>query len=185
MTTTLLNSEGYTHNYTNEQLELILVGLSSSNTYYTNGKNDIIFVKLDTSRLLLLDFTYHINRNIFQNYTIQHDSVKPYNLEFVLNGSSNEYDLQSVYNGSGFIGIITELTQVYLNIYDNGTATSSNDYTGSENIVIDDRVISLTDDIIINSIKVKNDDDSLTTMINLNAYGGLLLDIFWNNRGCF
>ena len=38
MATTLTNSEGYIHNYTNEQLETILVGLSSSNTYYTNGQ---------------------------------------------------------------------------------------------------------------------------------------------------
>ena len=80
MATTLTNSEGYEHNYTNEQLETILVGLNASNIYYTNGKNDLIFIKLGTTKLLLLDFTYHINRNIFQNYTIQHDDLKPYNL---------------------------------------------------------------------------------------------------------
>ena len=122
MTTTLTNSEGYIHNFTDEQLAVILLGLNSSNTYYTNGKNDLIFIKLDTTKLLLLDFSFHINRNIFQNYTIQHDDVKPYNLEFNLNGASNEFELQSAYNGSGFVGVISDLSQVFLNIYDNGTS---------------------------------------------------------------
>ena len=35
-----------------------------------------------------------------------------------MNGTPNEYDLQSVYNGDGFVGIITELSQIYLAIYD-------------------------------------------------------------------
>ncbi len=51
MATTLTNSEGYVHDFTNEQLETILVGLNASNTYYTNGKNDLIFIKLDTTRI--------------------------------------------------------------------------------------------------------------------------------------
>ena len=32
--TTLTNSEGYIHNYINEQLEVILVCLNAGNTYY-------------------------------------------------------------------------------------------------------------------------------------------------------
>ena len=58
-----------------------------------------------------------------------------------MNGTSNEYDLQSVYNGNGFIGIITELSQVYVIIYD--TNAQPFVYTGSENIDITDNQISL------------------------------------------
>ena len=47
MTTTLTNSEGYIHTYTNEQLETILLNLNSSKSYYVNGTNDLIFIKLD------------------------------------------------------------------------------------------------------------------------------------------
>ena len=59
----------------------------------------------------------------------------------MLNGTSNEYDLQSVYNGNGFIGIITELSQVYVAIYD----TNAQPFvcTGSEHIDITNNQISL------------------------------------------
>ena len=59
----------------------------------------------------------------------------------MLNGTSNEYDLQSVYNGKGFIGIITKLSQVCLAIYDTDLIMFS--YTGSENIDITNNQISL------------------------------------------
>ena len=46
-------------------------------------------------------------RYIFQNYTINENTINAYGLEFILNNTSNEYDLQSVYNGNSYIGIIT------------------------------------------------------------------------------
>ena len=65
-----------------------------------------------------------------------------YDFGFILNNTSNEYDLQSVYNGNSYIGIITELSQVFLTIYD--TSVSPHTYTGSENIDITDNQISLS-----------------------------------------
>ena len=59
----------------------------------------------------------------------------------MLNGTSNEYDLQSVYNGNGFLGILSDLSQVYSTMYD--TTVSPYTYTGSENINITDNQISL------------------------------------------
>ena len=111
--TTLTNSEGKIINYTNEFIETILLQLNSSNNYYTVGDNDIIFIKVGSTKVLLLDYTCHINRNIFQNYTINENIINSCGLEFVLNNTSNEYDLQSVYNGNSYIGIITELSQVF------------------------------------------------------------------------
>ena len=57
-----------------------------------------------------------------------------YDLEFILNNTSNEYDLHSVYTGNGFLGIIRDLSQVYLTMYD--TTVSPYTYTGSENIAL-------------------------------------------------
>ena len=54
--------------------------------------------------------------------------INNYDLWCILNGTSNEYDLQSVYNANGFIGIITELQQVCLAIYDTDIIPFS--YTG-------------------------------------------------------
>ena len=97
---------------------------------------------------MCLDCTYHINRNIFQNCTINEHTINRYDLEFILNGTSNEYDSQSVYNGNGFIGIITELSQVYLAIYDTNMNPFS--YTGSEYIDITNNQISLNFPMKIN-----------------------------------
>ena len=103
---------------------------------------------------MILDYTYHINRNIFQNYTINENSLNNYDLEFILNNTSNEYDLQSVYNGNGFLWIITKLSQVFLAIYD--TSISSHTYTSNENIDITNSQISLQLPIKINDGIVLN-----------------------------
>ena len=58
-----------------------------------------------------------------------------------LNNTSNGYDLRSVYNGDSYICTITDLSQVFLAIYDTGTPP--NTYTGSENIDITGNQISL------------------------------------------
>ena len=145
--TTLTNSEGKILNYTNEFIETILLQLNSSNNYYTTGDDYAIFIKIGSTNISLLDYTYHINRNIFQNHTIN-ENLNNYDLEFILNNTSNEYDLQSVYNGNSYIGIITELSQVFLAIYD--TSISPSTYTGSENIDITDNQISLNFPLKIN-----------------------------------
>ena len=91
---------------------------------------------------------------MFRNYSINENLVNNYALEFILNNTSNEYTLQGVYTANGFIGSITELQQVLLAIYD--TAVSPYTYTGSENIDITDRQISLksllkvNDEVILN-----------------------------------
>ena len=75
-------------------------------------------------------------------------NLNNYGLEFISNNTSNEYDLQYVYNGNSNIGIITDLSQVFSMIYD--TETSPYNYTGSENIDITDNQISLNVPLNIN-----------------------------------
>ena len=142
------NSQGKILNYTNELIETILLQLNSSNKYYTTGDDDVIFIKIGSTKVLLLDYTYHTNRNRFQNYTINENTINNYGLEFILNNTSTEYTLQGVYNANSYIGSITELSQVFLAIYD--TETSPHNYTGSENIDI-----TVKPDIIKVSIKSK------------------------------
>ena len=152
--TTLTNSEGKVVTYTNELMETILLQLNPSNNYYTSGDDDILFIKIGSNKVLILDYTYHINRNTFQNYTINENSLNNYDLESKLNNTSNEYDLQSVYNGNGFLGIITNLQQVFLAIYDTGM--SSHTYTGSENMDITDNQIPLNFPLKVNDEIVFN-----------------------------
>ena len=101
-------------------IEQNILQLNSSNNCYTSGDDDILFIKIGSDKVLVLYYTYHINRNIVQNYTTHEQSLNNCDLEFILNNTSNEYDLQSVYNGNGFLGITTDLSQVFLAIYDTG-----------------------------------------------------------------
>ena len=87
--TTLTNSEGEVLTYTNEFIETILLQLNSSNNYYTTGDDDVLFIKIGSNKVLILYYTYHINRIIFQNYTINVNSLNPFGLEFILNNTSN------------------------------------------------------------------------------------------------
>ena len=70
------------------------------------------------------------------------------------NGTTNEYDLQSVYNVNGFIGMINDLSQVCLALYD--TNAQPFVYTGSENIDITNNSISLKFPIEIHNEIVLN-----------------------------
>ena len=65
--TTLTNSESKCLTYTNKLIETILLQLKLSNNYYTTGDDDIIFIKTVSNKALLLNYTYHISRTIFQN----------------------------------------------------------------------------------------------------------------------
>ena len=151
---TLTNSQGEVLTYTNELIETILLQLNPSNNYYTTGDDDILFINIGSSKLLLLDYTDHINRTIFQNYNINENRINNYGLELILNNTSNEYDLQSVYNGNSYIGIITDLSQVFLAIY--GTTVSPQTYTGSESIDATNNEISLNFALKINDEIVLN-----------------------------
>ena len=78
--TTPTNSQGKILNYTSEIIETILLQLNSSNNYYTTGDDDVIFIRIGSTKVLLLDYTYHINRTIFQNYNINENLINSYGL---------------------------------------------------------------------------------------------------------
>ena len=64
----ITNSEGKALTYTSEFIETLLLQLNSNSNYYTTADDDITFSKLGSTKILILDYTYHINRIIFQNY---------------------------------------------------------------------------------------------------------------------
>ena len=152
--TTLTNSEGKVLTFTNELAETILLQLNPSNSYYTTGDDDIIFIEIGSTKVLLLDYAYHMNRTVFQNYRINGNTVNEYGLAFILNNTSNEYTLQGVYNANSYIGSITELSQVSLAIYD--TTVSPQTYTGSGNIDITSNGIPINSPLKTNDGLVLN-----------------------------
>ena len=79
--TTFTNSESRVLTYTNEILESSLLQLNYSKNYYTTGEHNIMFIKIGSNKVLLLDHTYHINRNTFQNFTRNENTINNFDLE--------------------------------------------------------------------------------------------------------
>ena len=123
-------------------------------------------IKIGSNKILLLDYTYPINRNIFRIIPKIKSLLNNYDLELIPNGTSNDYDSQSAYNGNGFIGTTTPLQQVYLAIYD--TRAQPFVYTGSENIDITYNQISLSFPTKINN----------ETVLNPRAYDNAVFEMF-------
>ena len=44
----------------------------------------LFLTKIGSNTILVSDYTYHINRNTIQNYTINENTANDYNLEFIL-----------------------------------------------------------------------------------------------------
>ena len=88
-------------------------------------------------------------------------------IQIFLGGTSNEYDLQSVYHANGLIGVITELQQVFLAIC--GTGNFPFSFTGSENIDITDNKVSLN-----LLIKINNE-----IVLSPRAYEGAVFEIIY------
>ena len=101
-----------------------------------------------------MEFTYHINIHVLHNYTTNGNTINNCDSEFILHGTSNKYDLQSVYNDNGSIGVIVDSPHVYLAVYD--TIINPFLYTGSEHMNITDNQISLELPIKINDELVLN-----------------------------
>ena len=84
-----------------------------------------------------------------------------------MNGTSNEYDLQTVYNANSGIGVITELSHICLAM--NDTTISPFTYTGTETVPITDNQISLNFLIQINDEVVlhpRNYDNTVFDMVS-------------------
>ena len=57
--TTLTNSEGLVINYTNDFLDTILLQLNASNSYYTTGDNNMIFIKTGSKTISVRLYISH------------------------------------------------------------------------------------------------------------------------------
>ena len=65
-----------------------------------------MLIEIGSNKILILDYTYHIKRDIIQNYTTNENTINDYNSAFILDNTSNGYTLQGVYTANGFVGSI-------------------------------------------------------------------------------
>ena len=58
MTISFTNSVGYTHSFSTNELTIIIKNLTDTNSYYTNGLNDLLYVRINKGIYYYL--IYHI-----------------------------------------------------------------------------------------------------------------------------
>ena len=91
MTIFFTNSIGYTSSFSTNELPIVITNLNGTNSYYTNGLNDLLYVRIKEGYLLLFYFTANINRNIFESFSIGYDDTNPFSLKFTHNSTAIEY----------------------------------------------------------------------------------------------
>ena len=91
MTISFTNSVGYTRSFTTNELTIVITNLNATNSYYTNGLNDLLYVRLKEGNLLLFDLTDNINRKVFESFSIGYDASNPFSLKFTHNSTAIEY----------------------------------------------------------------------------------------------
>ena len=53
MTISFTNSVGYTRSFSTNELTIVITNLNATNSYYTNGLNDLLYVRVKEGKLLL------------------------------------------------------------------------------------------------------------------------------------
>ena len=75
-------------------------------------------------------------------FTINENILNPFQLEYILNNTSNAYTLQGVFTANSYIGTITELSQVFLAMYDSEIVIKDY-YTKSEIYELSDELSNM------------------------------------------
>ena len=174
MTISFTNSVGYTRSFSTNELTIVITNLNATNSYYTNGLNDLLYVRVKEGNLLLFDLTDNINRRIFESFTIGYDTTNPFNLKFTHNSTAIEYTIDNALISVGFSGTtpISTLESQYMKLY---ITTSSSSYLTTNDIVKDIGQYSVSPAEIksfvgTNGIVLSNDTNNFTISIDTNTY---------------
>ena len=74
------NSENNTIEITHIELTQILTNSNATNNYYVNANNDLVYVRISSGILLLMDLLPNININIrlFELFSIKYEISNPF-----------------------------------------------------------------------------------------------------------
>ena len=88
MSINFTNSKGTTINLTHIELSNVLVSLNATNTYFVNANNYLVYVRVNTGLLLIMDLYTNMNRKIFELYTIGYDMFNQFLVKFTHNDTT-------------------------------------------------------------------------------------------------
>ena len=170
MTISFTNSVGYIRSFSTNELTIVITNLNATNSYYANGLNDLLYVRVKEGNLLLFDLSDNINRKVFESFSIGYDASNPFSLKFTHNSTAIEYTVDNALISVGFSGAtpISTLESQYMKLY---VITSSLSYLATNDIVKDVGEHSISPAEIksfvgTNGIVLSNDANNFTISIN-------------------
>ena len=110
----LILHDGRSLEFTDTELGQTLARLEALNQSYCLGASDTAHVRAGTS-LLVMDVGWSIGRKLIEGYAISGDTSFPYGLRFTL--GQTHYTLEQALAGSGYVGDVTALSDVYMGMY--------------------------------------------------------------------
>ena len=97
-TVNFTNSSGLALQFTNHDLDLVLTELTTGNTYYSVGNNDLVYIMLGNGYLLVMDISNTINRKLFECYHFSASNLYPFQLKL-----THDYTITFWFNRNNFV----------------------------------------------------------------------------------
>ena len=119
MSINFTNSQGETINITHTELNIISTNLEANNMYFVYRDNYLVYVRVTSGMLLLMDLYPNINRRLFETYTVGYNVLNPFFLKFTHNITAIESNIDDAFISVGYSGTtpITTLEEVFITSY--------------------------------------------------------------------
>ena len=84
----------------------LLTTLNGSNNYFTNGLNELVYVRISSGALVLVELNSNINRQLFGIHSFQYSVSNPFNFKLVHNDNAFEFNIDAALLSVGYNGTV-------------------------------------------------------------------------------
>ena len=114
--------------FTQTELDQMLLTLNSYNQYYQSGNDDLVFIRVSMSQLLIIDLDFLFNRRLFENYSFQSSVENVFGLRLIgiNNVTASELSINDALLTIGYGGPlpISSLESIFMTIYSKTSTTT-------------------------------------------------------------
>ena len=113
------NSLGLTTAFTNHDLDLILTELTTHDSSFAAGENQVCYIMLKPGYLWLMDLNTNFNRRLLEMYSFTGSNLYPFQLKLTVNNSAATFSINEALVSVGYSGTvpISSLSQVFMQLY--------------------------------------------------------------------
>ena len=150
--------------FTQTELDQMLLTLNAYNQYYQSGNDDLVFIRVSMSELLIIDLDFLFNKRLFENYSFQSSVENVFGLRLIgiNNVTASELSVNDALLTIGYGGPlpISSLESIFMTIYVKTSATTRQRKAP----------VHFNDEIITNNKKVTNIQKKTLNLMEENVY---------------